>query len=252
MNGEQLHVDTISHNLANSNTVGFKAKQAQFQDLVYQTLTQPGTAAGSQTTYPEGLQVGLGSRPVSMETILTQGNFQQTDNPTDLAIEGRGFFQIRRATGELAYTRAGNFHLNRDGNVVTAQGDLLEPQLTIPPEAQALTIGSDGTVSYTVAGQANAQLAGQIQLANFTNPAGLANLGGNLLQATDASGEPIVANPGGAEGLGRLSQGYLESSNVSVVEEFVQLIVSQRAYEANSRVVKAADEMYQQINNLTR
>lgn len=187
-----------------------------------------------------------------METILTQGNFQQTDNPTDLAIEGRGFFQIRRATGELAYTRAGNFHLNRDGNVVTAQGDLLEPQLTIPPEAQALTIGSDGTVSYTVAGQANAQIAGQIQLANFTNPAGLANLGGNLLQATDASGEPIVANPGGAEGLGRLSQGYLESSNVSVVEEFVQLIVSQRAYEANSRVVKAADEMYQQINNLTR
>lgn len=252
MTAQQLNVDNIAHNLANANTVGFKARRAQFQDLLYQSMVQPGAAAGSQTVVPSGLQVGLGTRPASNEIIFTQGNFVTTNNPYDLVIEGRGFFQIRRPSGELAYSRAGAFHLNRDGNIVTSDGDLLEPQITIPAEAQSVTIATDGTVSYTQPGQTAAQTAGQIQLANFTNQAGLNSLGRNLYAPTDASGEPMVGNPGGQEGLGTLLQGYQEQSNVSVVEEFINLIVSQRAYEANSKVVKAADEMYQQVNNLTR
>jgi flagellar basal-body rod protein FlgG len=219
---------------------------------MYQTLVQPGASAGAQTVVPTGLQVGLGTRTSSNEIIFTQGTFSQTDNPLDLVIQGRGFFQIRRASGDIAYSRAGAFHLDKDGNLVTSDGDALEPQITIPPDAQAITIAPDGTVSFLQPGQSAAQLAGQIQLANFQNPAGLNSIGRNLYLPTDASGEPTVANPGGSEGLGTLMQGYTEQSNVSVVEEFVNLIVAQRAYEANSKVVKAADEMYQQINNLTR
>jgi flagellar basal-body rod protein FlgG len=198
------------------------------------------------------LQLGLGTRPSSNEIIFTQGNFQMTENPMDVVIQGKGFFQVRRPNGELAYSRAGNFHLDRDGNMVTSDGDFLEPQITLPPEAQNVSIAQDGTVSYILPGQSAAQLAGQIQLANFANPAGLNSIGRNLFLPTDASGEPVVGIPGGQEGLGTLQQGYVEASNVSVVEEFINLIVSQRAYEANSKVVKAADEMYQQVNNLTR
>lgn len=252
MTAQQLNVDNIAHNLANSNTTGFKSRRAQFQDLMYQTMVQPGASAGAQTVVPTGLQVGLGTRTSSNEIIFTQGTFSQTDNPLDLVIQGRGFFQIRRASGDIAYSRAGAFHLDKDGNVVTSDGDALEPQITIPPDAQTITIAPDGTVSFLQPGQSAAQLAGQIQLANFQNPAGLNSIGRNLYLPTDASGEPTVANPGGSEGLGTLMQGYTEQSNVSVVEEFVNLIVAQRAYEANSKVVKAADEMYQQINNLTR
>lgn len=252
MTAQQLNVDNIAHNLANSNTTGFKTRRAQFQDLMYQTMVQPGASAGAQTVVPTGLQVGLGTRTSSNEIIFSQGTFSQTDNPLDLVIQGRGFFQIRRASGDIAYSRAGAFHLDRDGNVVTSDGDALEPQITIPPDAQTITIAPDGTVSFLQPGQSAAQLAGQIQLANFQNPAGLNSIGRNLYMPTDASGEPTVANPGGSEGLGTLMQGYTEQSNVSVVEEFVNLIVAQRAYEANSKVVKAADEMYQQINNLTR
>lgn len=252
MNAQQMNVDNIAHNLANANTVGFKMRRTQFQDLLYQSLVQPGAAAGTQTVVPTGLQLGLGTRPSSNEIIFTQGNFQATNNPLDIVIQGRGFFQIRRPSGELAYSRAGNFHVDRDGIMVTPDGDALEPQITLPPEAQSVTIASDGTVSYVLPGQSAAQLAGQIQLANFTNPAGLNSLGHNLFSPTDASGEPTVGNPGGQEGLGTLQQGYVEASNVSVVEEFIGLILSQRAYEANSKVVKAADEMYQQVNNLTR
>jgi flagellar basal-body rod protein FlgG len=252
MTAQQLNVDNIAHNLANANTVGFKTRRTQFQDLLYQTLVQPGASAGAQTVVPSGLQLGLGTRPASNEVILTQGNFMTTNNPLDLVIQGRGFFQVRRPSGELAYTRAGTFQLDRDGNIVTSDGDTLEPQVTVPPEAQSVTIAPDGTISYTQPGQTSAQLAGQIQLANFPNPAGLNSIGRNLFIPTDASGEPTVGNPGGQEGLGTLLQGYTEQSNVSVVEEFINLIVSQRAYEANSKVVKAADEMYQQINNLTR
>jgi flagellar basal-body rod protein FlgG len=252
MVAQQMNVDNIAHNLSNANTVGFKMRRAQFQDLLYQSMIQPGAAAGAQTVVPSGLQLGLGARPVANEIIFTQGNFVSTENPLDAVIQGRGFFQVRRPTGELAYTRTGAFHLNRDGNLVTSDGDPLEPQITLPPEAQAITIAGDGTVSYSLPGQTASQQAGQIQLANFPNPGGLNSLGKNLFSPTDASGEPTLGNPGGQEGLGSLQQGYLEQSNVSVVSEFINLIVSQRAYEANSKVVKASDEMYQQVNNMTR
>ncbi len=251
MSAQEMAVDNIAHNLSNANTVGFKARQVQFQDLLYQTVVQPGAAAGSQTVVPTGLQIGLGVRPASNEIVQTQGNFAATSNPLDLAIQGPGFFQVRRASGELAYTRAGNFHLDREGNVVTMDGEALEPQITIPAGAQSLTIAPDGTVSFMLPGQTAAQNGGQIQLASFLNPAGVNSIGRNLFTPTDASGDPTVGNPGGQEGLGPLLQGYTEQSNVSVVDEFVNLIRSQRAYEANSRVVRAADEMYQKVNTMT-
>lgn len=252
LNAQQLNIDTIAHNLANANTAGFKMRRTQFQDLLYQNVLQPGVAAGAQTVVPSGLQLGLGTRPSSNAIVFSQGSFNITDNPLDVVIEGRGFFQIRRPTGETAYTRNGGFHRDRDGNLVTSQGDPLEPQITIPAEATGITIAPDGTVSYLVAGQTAAQVAGQIQLANFTNPAGLNAIGNGLYLPTDASGDPVIGSPGGQEGLGALQQGFLEASNVSVVEEFINMIVSQRAYEANTKVAKAADEMYQLINNVTR
>ncbi len=250
MNAEQLNVDNIANNIANANTTGFKTRRAQFQDLLYQSLIQPGAAAGQQSTIPTGLQLGLGTRAASNEVIFSQGDFMQTNNPLDIVIQGTGFFQIRRASGDLAYTKAGNFHLNRDGQVVTSDGDLIEPPITIPQNALSVTIATDGTVSYTQPGQSAAQQAGQIQLATFANPSGLNSIGRNLYLPTDASGDPTIGSPGGQEGLGTLLEGFVEQSNVSVVQEFINLIVSQRAYEANSKVVKAADEMYQQVNNL--
>jgi flagellar basal-body rod protein FlgG len=252
MTAQQLNVDNIANNLANANTVGYKVRHTQFQDLLYQDVVTPGASASAQTVVPTGLQLGLGTRAASNEIVFTQGSFTSTSNSLDLVIEGRGFFQVRLSSGEIAYTRAGSFHLDRDGNIVTSDGDPLEPQITIPPDAQEITIAADGTVSYTQSGQTSAQMAGQIQLANFQNPAGLDSIGKNLYKPTDASGDPAVGTPGGQEGMGSLLQGYLEQSNVSVVEEFINLIVSQRAYEANSKVVKAADDMYSQINNLTR
>jgi len=252
MSAQQINVDNIAHNLANANTTGFKARRAQFQDLLYQTVVQPGSASGQQTVVPTGLQIGLGTRAASNEILFTQGQFSQTDNPLDLVIQGKGFFQVRRPSGELAYTRAGEFHLDRDGNIVTSDGNPIEPAITIPQNALQISIGQDGTVSYTVPGQTAAQQAGQIQLAGFPNPAGLNSIGGNLYTPTDASGDVTVGVPGGQEGLGSVLQGYTEESNVSVVEEFINLIVAQRGYEANSKVVKAADDMYQQVNNLTR
>jgi flagellar basal-body rod protein FlgG len=250
MTAQQLNVDNIAHNLANANTTGFKARRAQFQDLIYQTVVQPGSASGQQTTVPTGLQVGLGTRASSNEILFTQGSFAQTDNPLDMVIQGKGFFQIRQSSGELAYTRSGAFHLDKDGNIVTQDGNPLEPQITIPSAAQQISIAQDGTVSYTLQGQSAAQQVGQIQLATFVNPAGLNSIGGNLYMPTDSSGDATVGVPGGQEGLGTVLQGYTEQSNVSVVEEFINLIVAQRGYEANSKVVKAADEMYQQVNNL--
>jgi flagellar basal-body rod protein FlgG len=250
MNAQQMNVDNIAHNLANANTTGFKSRRAQFQDLMYQTVVQPGSASGQQTTVPNGIQVGLGTRPASNEIVFTQGAFSQTGNPLDLVIQGNGFFQIRQPAGDLAYTRAGAFQMDKDGNIVTPDGNLLQPQITIPSAAQAISIAQDGTVSYTLPGQTASQQAGQIQLATFANPAGMNSLGGNLYSPTDASGTPIVANPGGTEGLGTILQGYTESSNVSIVDEFINLIVAQRGYEANSKVVKAADDMYSQVNSL--
>jgi flagellar basal-body rod protein FlgG len=252
MTAQQTNVDNIANNLANANTAGFKMRRAQFQDLMYQNLIQPGAAAGQQTTVPAGLQLGLGTRAASNEIIFTQGAFTQTNNPLDLVVQGKGFFQIRQPSGDLAYTRSGNFQLDRNGNIVDSNGNQLEPQITIPAAAQSITVAQDGTVSFTLTGQTAAQKAGQITLANFQNPAGLNAIGNTLYTVTDASGDAQVGNPGSTEGLGTLQQGFTEQSNVDVVGEFVNLIQSQRAYEANSRVVKAADEMYQQVNQVTQ
>jgi flagellar basal-body rod protein FlgG len=252
MTAQQLNVDNIANNLANANTAGYKMRRAQFEDLIYQNMIQPGAAAGQQTTVPAGLQLGLGTRAASNEIIFSQGAFAQTNNPLDLVIQGKGFFQIRQASGELAYTRSGSFQLDRNGSVVDANGNALEPQITIPATAQNITVAQDGTVSFTLPNQTAAQKAGQIMLANFQNPAGLNAIGNTLYTPTEASGDAQVGPPGGSDGLGSLMQGYTEQSNVDVVEEFVNLIQSQRAYEANSRVVKAADEMYQQVNQVTQ
>jgi len=252
MTAQQLNVDNIANNLANSNTAGYKSRRAQFQDLLYQNMIQPGAAAGQQSVVPTGLQLGLGTRAASNEIVFTQGDFAQTNNPLDVVIQGSGFFQVLQPSGVIAYTRSGEFHMDRNGNLVDANGNLLQPNITLPQNAQTITIATDGTVSYTLPSQTAAQTAGQIQLATFVNPSGLNSLGQNLYQPTTASGDPVLGTPGGQEGLGTLLQGYTEQSNVSVVNEFVNLIMSQRAYEANSKVVKAADEMYQEMNNLTR
>ena len=252
MTAQQLNIDNVANNLANANTTGFKHRRVQFQDLLYQNLVTPGTAAGQQTVFPSGLQLGLGTRVVSNAVIFKQGDFVATENPLDVVIQGAGFFQVTLPSGELAYTRAGGFHLDRDGNLVSANGDPLEPNIVIQRDAQEVTIGADGTVTYTLRGQPQATQAGTIQLAGFQNPAGLKALGSNLFQPTEASGDPILGQPGGQDGLGSLRQGMLESSNVSVVEEFIQMITSQRAYEANARVVRTADEMYREANALSQ
>ncbi len=252
MKAQELNLDNIANNLANANTVGYKSRRAQFQDLMYQSVLAPGTAAGQQSIVPTGLQLGLGTHAASNEIIFTEGSFTETGNPLDLTIQGNGFFQILQPSGQLAYTRAGQFQLDKDGNIVTSAGMPLQPQITIPPEAQAVTIAPDGTVSYTLPNQTAAQQAGQIQLAGFQNPSGLNSIGNSLYTPTDASGDPTVGAPGGAQGLGTLLQGYTEQSNVSVVDEFINMIQTQRGYEANSKVVTAADNMYQEVNNLQR
>ena len=235
MSAQQLNLDTIAHNLANSATTGFRQIQLQFQDMVYQNLVTPG-AAQSQSTVSAGLQVGLGTRSSATEVIMTQGELNQTNNPLDIAIEGSGFFEVQRPDGTTAYTRAGQFHLNNQGTIVTPDGDPLLPTITIPANAVAITITQYGVVNATLPGQTNPAQLGQINLATFPNPGGLELMGDNLLQATLASGAAVLGNPGGTEGLGQLQQGYLENSNVDVVTEFVQMVLAQRAYESNSKV----------------
>ena len=252
MQAQQLNLDTVANNLANASSSGFRRRRLQFQDLLYQNLVMPGTAATQQTTVAAGLQIGLGARSAASEIIQLQGDMSATGNPLDIAIEGQGFFQITLPSGDIGYTRSGAFHLDAQGNVVTSDGNPMEPSITIPQGATSITIGSDGTVSATLVGQQAAQQVGNIQLALFANPGGLNSVGKNLFLATTASGDPTVGTPGGTDGLGEVQQGFLEGSNVSVVDEFIQMIVAQRSYEANSRVVKAADEMFQQINNLGR
>lgn len=249
MTAQQLNLDNVANNLANVSTSGFRKRRLQFRDLLYQNLIVPGSAATQQTAN-SGLQIGLGTKTAASEIIQTQGDFTTTGNPLDIVIQGQGFFQVRQAGGELAYTRAGTFHLDAQGNMTTADGLPLQPAITIPPSATNISIGQDGTVSVTLPGQVNSQNVGQIQIATFPNPGGLNSIGQNLLLPTTASGDAITGNPGGAEGLGSLQQGMLESSNVSVVDEFVQMILTQRAYESNQKVVKAADEMIQMVNNL--
>jgi flagellar basal-body rod protein FlgG len=251
MTAQQLNLDNIANNLANSSTAGFYQRRLAFSDMIYQSVVMPGSAATQQTTNA-GLQVGLGVRPTTTETIQTQGDFNATGNPLDLAISGGGFFQILLPNGQTGYTRAGSFHPDAQGNIVTSDGNPLQPAVTVPPDATNIAIGSDGTVSVTQPGQTQATQVGSIQLALFVNPGGLNSSGNNIFLATTASGDPIVGNPGGAEGIGTLQQGMLEQSNVSVVDQFVQMIVAQRSYESNSRVVKAADEMLQQLNQLSQ
>jgi flagellar basal-body rod protein FlgG len=251
MEAQQLNLDNVANNLANASTSGFRRRRLQFQDLIYQNLVAPGAAATQQTTFPVGLQIGLGARTAASEVIQLQGDFNQTGNPLDLTIQGAGFFQIQLPSGEVAYTRSGAFHLDSTGIIVDAQGNQLQPALTVPSSATNITIGTDGTVSVTTPGQAQAQQVGSIQLATFANPGGLNSIGNNYFLETTASGNPIIGTPGGTEGLGQIQQGVLENSNVDVVGEFIQMILAQRSYEANSRVVRAADEMFQTINGLS-
>lgn len=250
MSAQEMNLDNVANNLANSSSAGFRKRRLQFEDLLYQNVVMPGTASTQQTTVAAGLQVGLGSRSAASEIVQTQGDFSQTGNSLDLAINGQGFFEVTLPSGETAFTRSGAFHLDAQGNIVTADGTLMAPTITIPPNATSVTIGQDGTVSVTTAGQTAAQQVGTIQLVLFPNPGGLNSIGKNLFLQTTASGDPIVGTPGGTEGLGTIQQGYLEQSNVDVVEEFIQMIVAQRSYEASSRVVQAADEMFQGVNNL--
>ncbi len=247
MQVQQQNVDNIANNIANVSTTGFKRSRLEFQDMLYQNLRTPGAAASASTATPVGLQIGLGARSVSSERIFLQGDFKQTENPLDMVIEGGGFFQVRQSSGELAYTRAGSFHLSAQGQLVTASGEAVEPAISIPRDATSISVGNDGTVSVTVPGQANAQNVGQLQLASFANPAGLESIGRNLFKETSASGQPAAGSPD-SNGLGRIEQGFVENSNVNVVEELVNMISAQRAYETNSKVISAADRMLGTIN----
>jgi flagellar basal-body rod protein FlgG len=251
MNAQQANIDNIAHNLANVNTTGFKKARVEFEDLVYQQLKAPGSPTSSEAEAPIGLEAGLGSRAVATARHFATGSLRATQSPLDLAIEGQGFFQVTLPGGETGYTRAGALHLNGQGQIVTAEGYSLEPQLTIPANATSVSISKDGIVSVAIPGQNSTQQVGTIELATFQNAAGLLARGGNLFTATTASGDPTTGVPG-TDGLGTLAQGFLEDSNVSVVEEMVNMILGQRAYEANSRVIRTADEMLQQVNNLAR
>ncbi len=251
MVAQQTNLDNVANNLANASTTGFRRRVMQFQDLMYQNVIMPGSAS-TQQTVSSGLQVGLGTRSAATEVLQNQGDFTSTGNQLDLAIQGNGFFQVTLPNGQIAYTRNGGFQLDSQGNMVTTDGNPLVPAIAIPNNATNVTIGSDGTVTVALPGQTQAQQVGQIQLATFPNPGGLNSVGSNLFLPTTASGDPIVGVPGGSTGLGTLQQGMLEQSNVSLVDEFVQMILAQRSYEANSRAVSAADQMLQQLNSLGR
>ena len=242
MEAQQYNMDTISNNLANVNTTGFRRNEARFQDLVYQQMRAPGTPVGASVV-PVGQEVGLGVKVGSSEKIFTQGNLVQTGNPLDVAIQGDGFFQVTMPDGTTAYTRDGSFKKDANGALVTADGYFVQPQVTIPSNAQQISVGADGTVTALVPGSQQPQQLGQIQLARFVNPAGLSPVtGGNLYTQTAASGAPTVS-AAGLNGTGSLQSGYLENSNVQVVQEIVNMIVAQRAFEANSKSISAADQM---------
>lgn len=249
LEAQQAQMDVITNNIANVNTNGFKRSRAVFEDLLYQTVRQPGAPSSQQTQFPTGLQFGTGVKPVATDRLHTQGNLAQTGNSKDIAIDGKGFFQIQMPDGTLAYTRDGSFHTDNQGQLVTSSGYLLLPQITVPAEAQVLTVSRNGQVSVTVQGAAAAQELGTLQLASFINPAGLEAKGENLYVETGASGAPIVNEPG-TNGLGQLSQGFVESANVNVVEEMVNMVQAQRAYELNSKAVTASDQMLQKIAQL--
>ena len=243
MAAQQLNVEVISNNIANSSTTGFKASRAEFQDLLYQNMRTVGSASSdSGTLLPSGLQVGLGVMPAATYRINTQGNITVTNNTLDLAINGRGLLQVQMPDGTTSYTRAGSLQLNASGQLVTADGYPILPSVTVPTTATAVTINASGQILASIAGQTAQQTLGQLQLANFVNPVGLEATGNNLLKQTDASGSPTTANPG-SSGFGTIVQGSLETSNVDIVSEVTNLITAQRGYEMNSKVITAADQM---------
>lgn len=250
LDAQQTRMDVISNNLANANTTGFKSSRASFQDLVYQNLAQPGAQTTEQTQAPSGLMLGTGVRVVGSEKLFTQGNIEQTGNALDVAIQGRGFLQVTMPDGSISYTRDGSLHLDQNGQIVTADGYALSPTIAVPPSSQSITIGNDGTVSVSVPGQAVPQQIGTLQLADFINPAGLQPTGNNLYVETASSGSPQIGQPG-LNGLGTLASGALESSNVNVVEQMVDMIQTQRTYEMNSKAVSAADSMLQYLTHNT-
>ncbi len=248
LDAQQTRMATISNNLANANTTGFKRGRVVFEDLMYQNLRQPGGQSTQQTEYNSGLTLGTGVRVVGTEKLFTQGSMLPTDNAFDLAIQGRGFFQILMADGSAAYTRTGSFQINDQGQLVTAAGYPLQPPISIPPGAQSVTIGSDGTVSVVLPGQATPTQLGTLQLVDFINQSGLQPRGENLYTESGSSGPPQTSTPG-LNGVGTLIQGALEGSNVNVVEELVNMIETQRAYEMSSKAIAATDQMLQYANN---
>lgn len=251
MQAQALNIDVIANNLANASTTGFKGSRADFQDLIYETARQPGAASAGDSKVPTGIQIGNGTKAGAVSKMFSQGEFQNTKNELDMAIEGNGFFQIMQPDGEVAYSRAGSFKMDGEGRLVTTDGFLMEPEITVPADTMAISIGLDGTVSVKQAGSADATEIGTITLARFVNPAGLSSSGRNLYAATEASGDAITGTAG-EDGFGSLAQGFLEMSNVSVVDEMVNMITAQRAYEINSKTIRTADEMLQMANGLKR
>ncbi|MGQ9659962.1 MAG: flagellar basal-body rod protein FlgG [Thermochromatium sp.] len=248
LDAQQTRMSVVANNLANVNTTGFKKGRAVFEDLIYHSCRPAGAQATQETQLPSGLTVGTGVRTVATQTLFAQGNFVQTGNTLDIAIQGQGFFQILMPGGEIGYTRAGNFQLNANGEIVMSNGYALQPGLVVPENAESISIGKDGTVTVKLPDQVDAVELGQIQLANFVNPAGLQPVGENLFRETTASGAPQQSNPG-ENGFGTLAQGSLETSNVNMAEELVNMIETQRAYEVNSKAIAAADGMLQFVNN---
>jgi flagellar basal-body rod protein FlgG len=249
MTAQQNYIDVTSNNLANVNTAGYKKSRINFQDLIYQTDRAPGAATTQETESPTGIQVGIGVRTASTQKEFALGSLKATSNLTDVAINGDGFFQIQMPNGTIGYTRDGAFHVDKNGNLVTPEGFKLEPNIIVPNEAIAIHVGGDGTVSATLSAQADAAQLGQVQTASFVNPAGLLSIGGNLMQETNASGPAVIGTPG-ENGFGQLQAGFLEMSNVSVVEEMINLITAQRAFEFNSKAVQASDQMLRELGQL--
>jgi flagellar basal-body rod protein FlgG len=249
MGAQKLTIDVIANNLANVNTVGFKKSRSDFQDLMYQTIRQSGSITSAGGQIPSGIYIGMGTMPVGVQKILMQGDFKETKNELDLAIEGKGFFKVMSNEEEL-YTRAGNFKLDSDGNICTPNGDKLQPEMAIPTNTVSINIDKTGTVT-AFDPEGTGSSLGVIEVYTFTNPTGLFSLGRNLHRPTDASGEPIAGTPG-SDGVGTLAQGFIELSNVDVVEEMVSMIMAQRAYEINSKAIQTADNMLQIANNIKR
>ncbi|MFP6868704.1 MAG: flagellar basal-body rod protein FlgG [Nitrospinota bacterium] len=251
MQAQQINVDVIANNLANVSTIGFKKSRADFQELLYETIIPAGAPSAQGNQIPTGLQIGAGVRPASTSRIFTEGEFKRTDNELDVAIEGDGFFQVTLPTGQTAYSRSGAFKVNSTGELVTSEGFRITPGVTIPTTALNVTIGTDGTVSVINAGSTAPTTVGTLTLVKFQNPAGLNSVGRNLLLETTASGAPLTGTPG-TQGFGTIAQGFVENSNVKVVDELVALIEAQRAYEINSRTVQTADEMLRTVSDLKR